>query len=404
MMDKEKAVPELRFQGFEGEWEKKKLGSILERVSKPVDVQSERNYQQIGIRSHGKGIFHKEIVDGKALGDKRVFWVIEDALVLNIVFAWEQAVAVTSQNEVGMIASHRFPMYRSAGNEANTHYLHRFFLTKKGKSLLEMASPGGAGRNKTLGQKEFERLKFFIPTLPEQQKIAAFLTAIDVRLQGLRKAKGLLEAYKKGVMQQLFSRKLRFNDKNGKGWPVWVEKRIKDLCEVVGGGTPETDKPSYWNGKINWFTPTEIKENYVSKSLRTISELGLKNSSAKLLPKGTILLTTRATVGEASINTEESTTNQGFQSLIVKKGTSNLFIFQWIKGNKHELVKRASGSTFPEISKKSLENIIVPTPSLSEQTKIANFLSALDDKIAQSSRQIAAVESWKQGLMQKMFV
>jgi type I restriction enzyme S subunit len=99
----------------------------------------------------------------------------------------------------------------------------------------------------------------------------------------------------------------------------WEKTKLGNIAEIVGGGTPDTTIDEYWNGNIQWFTPSEIKSNYVAKSIRTITNLGLQKSSAKLLPMGTILLTTRATIGEVAITTEECTTNQGFQSLIIKK-------------------------------------------------------------------------------------
>ena len=147
-------IPALRFPDFEDDWQLKKIGTLTERVSNPVDVQDKELYSQIGIRSHGKGIFYKEAVSGKSLGNKRVFWVKENTFIVNIVFDWEQAVAKTTEKEIGMIASHRFPMYSPVDTQSNLDYLLHFFLTRKGKSLLELASPGGAGRNKTLGQKE----------------------------------------------------------------------------------------------------------------------------------------------------------------------------------------------------------------------------------------------------------
>src|SRR5690606_25927047 len=114
----------------------------------------------------------------------------------------------------------------------------------------------------------------------------------------------------------------------------WKFTKFGEIAQIIGGGTPETNIEEYWNGDIQWFTPTEVKSNFVTKSNRTITELGLKKSSAKLLPKGTILLTTRATIGEVAIATQECTTNQGFQSLIVNKEAKNIFISNWIKQNK----------------------------------------------------------------------
>ncbi|ETN94009.1 restriction endonuclease subunit S [Zhouia amylolytica] len=183
----------------------------------------------------------------------------------------------------------------------------------------------------------------------------------------------------------------------------WEKKYIKSIAKVVGGGTPSTTNDEYWNGEINWFTPTEIKFNVVSESNRKITELGLNNSSATILPKGTILLTTRATIGEVAIAQEECTTNQGFQSLIVNKSNSNQFVFDLIKVYRNELYKRANGSTFKEISKKEIEKIKVLIPQLPEQQKIASFLTDVDAKITQLTKKKELLEQYKKGIMQKIF-
>lgn len=200
-------VPKLRFPEFRdaGEWQKRKVSSLLVRSVSPVSVEIEETYREIGIRSHGKGIFHKEPVRGKALGDKRVFWIEETAFVLNIVFAWEQAVAVTSAAERGMIASHRFPMYKANESKSDVNFIKYFFLTKKGKELLGIASPGGAGRNKTLGQKEFENLELLCPNqVEEQAEIAQCLSSIEDLITAQTQQLAALKTHKKGLMQQLF--------------------------------------------------------------------------------------------------------------------------------------------------------------------------------------------------------
>ena len=225
-MEKQKNTPALRFPEFIDEWNLKKFGTLTKRLSNPVSVVSEQLYRQIGIRSHGKGLFYKESVTGKSLGNKRVYWVEGNAFIVNIVFAWEQAVARTTEKEIGMIASHRFPMYLPDDNLSNLDYILHFFLTKKGRFLLELASPGGAGRNKTLGQKEFENLRFLIPSINEQTRIASFLTTLDDKITLLKQKKTLLEKYKKGVIQKIFAQKIRFKEDNGTEFPEWEEKRL----------------------------------------------------------------------------------------------------------------------------------------------------------------------------------
>lgn len=197
-------VPEIRFAGFTDVWEQRKLGELLEKRSSPVELEKDLMYKQIGIRSHGKGIFYKESVTGESIGNKRVFWIEPNSLILNIVFAWEQAVARTTEKEVGMIASHRFPMYKMKREILDLDFIVHFFLTQKGKQLLESASPGGAGRNKTLGQKKFESLLFIMPSYDEQHKISKFIDATDNRIASHQRELNLLKDLKKSMLQQMF--------------------------------------------------------------------------------------------------------------------------------------------------------------------------------------------------------
>jgi type I restriction enzyme S subunit len=199
---------ETRFKDESGsnfsDWITKRVDYFVERYSEPVEVESNKSYRQIGIRSHGKGIFHKEHVQGHELGGKRVFWVHPDAFVVNIVFAWEHAVAKTSKDEQGFIASHRFPMYLPKNDRVDLRFLTLFFLSKRGKHLLELASPGGAGRNKTLGQSNFFELKVTFPCLEEQKGIADFNDALEEKLEAAKKQIELTQTFKKGLLQQMF--------------------------------------------------------------------------------------------------------------------------------------------------------------------------------------------------------
>lgn len=173
--------------------------------------------------------------------------------------------------------------------------------------------------------------------------------------------------------------------------------------EIIGGGTPETAVDKYWNGSIHWFTPTELKSKYLAESRRQITEAGLKSSSAKLLPIGTLLISTRATVGDISIADVECTTNQGFQSMVVNEHNFNEYVYYWLINNKHQLLKKASGSTFLEINKTELSKLAIFLPSLIEQQKIASFLTVVDEKIQQLSKKKALLEQYKKGVMQQLF-
>ncbi len=179
----------------------------------------------------------------------------------------------------------------------------------------------------------------------------------------------------------------------------WQKVRLGDIAEIIGGGTPSTQITSFWNGSINWFTPTEIGiTKYVYKSQRTITPLGLKKSSAKLLPIGTILLTSRASIGDCAILKVVATTNQGFQSLIPLEKINNEFLYYLMLTLKNKLLKLASGSTFLEVSPNKIKNLLIPLPPLNEQIAIANILSDVDHYLYSLDALILKKESVKKAL------
>ena len=192
---------------------------------------------------------------------------------------------------------------------------------------------------------------------------------------------------------------LRFPEFSGE----WETKSINDLADVIGGGTPDTTVKSYWDGGIQWFTPSEIGKNkFVDASLRTITEDGLNNSSAKLLPPNTILLSSRATIGECSLSLRECATNQGFQSLVSKKCNVD-FLYYLIQTKKKDLIRKSCGSTFLEISANEVRKIQVSVPSDVEQQKIAGLLSLIDKRIATQNKIIEDLKKLKSAIIHRCY-
>jgi type I restriction enzyme S subunit len=417
----EKLLPQLRFPEFKGEWENSKLKNNITSIDSGWSPQCEdypSSIEEWGVLKTTSVVWEgfnenqNKKLPKKLKPKENIEVVANDILITRA--GPTNRVGVTVHVDIvrsKLMLSDK--IIRLKTNEENASKFISIILSNdKSKKQILSKSSGLATSQTNISQNILLNVKMVKPSLPEQTKIASFLTAVDAKLTALKQKKTLLEQYKKGVMQQIFSQELRFKDDtstslgtgSGNDYADWEEKKLGEVCEIVGGGTPETIKEEFWNGNIQWFTPTEIKSDFVSKSIRTITELGLKKSSAKLLPVGTILLTTRATIGEVALAKEICSTNQGFQSLITKKDNSNIYIFNWIKENKFELLKRANGSTFPEISKSEVEQILLPIPCLKEQTKIANFLSSIDEKINYCQAQIEKTTIWKKGLLQQLFV
>lgn len=188
----------------------------------------------------------------------------------------------------------------------------------------------------------------------------------------------------------------------------WEEKRLVEVAEVVAGGTPSTSNPDYWNGDVSWITPNDLS-TYSRRNIyygqRNISELGLKSSSAKLLPQNTILLTTRAPIGYVAIAGKSVCTNQGFKNLICKKDIIDyIYMFYFLKMNKPVLEMFATGATFPELSAITLKKIKIQIPPLPIQQRIADILSEYDELIENNNRRIELLETAAQQIYKEWFV
>ena len=195
--------------------------------------------------------------------------------------------------------------------------------------------------------------------------------------------------------------KIRFN----KYSETWKPKKLSEIADITGGGTPSTLISEYWRGNIDWYSPTEIGENvYVKGSVKKITDLGLENSSAKILPANkTILFTSRAGIGDMAILAKEGATNQGFQSLVLKNGFHTYFIFSAKPLIKKYALSKASGSTFLEISSKVLGNMNLLVPNYEEQKKIGDFFEQIDNLIRKHKQKHENLIALKKAMLDKMF-
>lgn len=237
-------------------------------------------------------------------------------------------------------------------------------------------------------------LEVWLPQIDEQIKVGEFLAKITEKIDKQKSLIELLKKYKRGLSENIFSSL------------SCSTYELSNVCNIIGGGTPDTGVLEYWNGDVSWFTPTEVgKKKYVTSSSRTITKEGLSKSSAKMLPPNTVLLTTRATLGEMSITTVACCTNQGFQSLIAKKDMvlpEYLYYLQAII--KPWCEKYSSGNTFREISKSALGKCAIPVPSLDEQTRIVGCLSLVDAKIEKCELMLENLLKIKSALVQRLFI
>lgn len=380
------------------EWTGMSVKDCLCRVEKPVQVEPETLYTQIGIRSHGNGIFYKEPVTGCALKNKSVFWIEPDCFILNIVFAWEQAVGRTTKAEKGMIGSHRFPMYRPIEDRVDIDYLVYYFLTPRGTNILEEASPGGAGRNRTLGQERFLKSTILLPPIAEQQKIAKILMTQD-RVIALRE-KLLAEKLrqKQYLMQVLLTGKKRlpgFTDR-------WNIKKIGDICII----NPLKEKQ--YPKRISFLEMAAVNENgnIINEQFKDYTSVKTGYTPFK---RGDILIakiTPCFENGKGALTTNLSL-EYGFGStefhVLRCKDVDNTFLYYHTVSASFR--KRLAGEMVgsagqKRIQENSIRNYPIAIPSLKEQRAIDNVLATADREINLLRQILEQERRKKKALMQ----
>jgi type I restriction enzyme S subunit len=287
------------------------------------------------------------------------------------------------------------------------HSARYLFSQIKAKEHLLRALASGTG-TKTITKLDVRNFKLDIPSFPEQQKIASFLSSVDEKIQQLSRKKELLSQYKKGVMQQLFSGKLRFKDENGKDYADWEEKRLGDMLKINATYGVVTAGEFQQQG-IKMIRGGDIKKGLVSSDSPFISkEKALEYKRTELLAND-IVISLVGYPGEAAvipINLIGHNISRAVGLLRLKNKTNPQFVVQYLNSpiGRKIVLKPSAGSAQQVVNLKDLNNLITPYPSIQEQQKIADFLSSIDTKIESTSQQINQTQSFKKGLLQQLFV
>lgn len=231
-----------------------------------------------------------------------------------------------------------------------------------------------------INAKELKKIEIHYPELPEQTAIADVLDTFDSNIANLAELIEKKKAIRDGALEDLVSGRSRLTGYTDE----WRKTTIGACAEILQGGTPSTTNSRFWGGSVIWVTPSEITKlptMYIDDSERKITEEGVQNSSARLLPAGTILLCTRATIGDLAIARRPMTTNQGFKNLVCNPDVHNIFFAYLLRTLKPIMLSLAIGTTFLEISKRNLSSIEISVPNYPEQKAIADVLTAMDKEI-----------------------
>ncbi|MEI6055871.1 MAG: restriction endonuclease subunit S [Lentisphaerota bacterium] len=283
-------------------------------------------------------------------------------------------------------------------------YLYYFLITQKLNSKA-----AGSGQP-LINQEILNSIGINLPLLPEQKAIAAVLSSLDDKIELLRKQNKTLENVAQTIFKEWFvnfkvkGEKLKVNPGTGlpEGWKIG---KMGDVVEIRGGTTPSTSNPNFWDGEINWTSPKDLSisnEVFLLKTEKKITVEGLKQISSGLLPKGTLLLSSRAPVGYLAISGINISINQGYIAFLPGSYFSNYFMYLWLTINMQEVINAANGSTFLEISKSSFRNIRCIIPSKDSLDSFELVIKPFFDKIENNIIQIRTLSRLRDTLLPKL--
>ena len=392
-------VPELRFSGFDGEWQKNTFKDLV-KINQGLQIAISERMTSPDENSH----FY---ITNEFLrpGNKKKYYIKNPppSVVCN-----EDDVLMTRTGNTGKVVTgvsgafhNNFFKIKYEPSELDKRFLVSFLtLPTTQNRILVMA---GTSTIPDLNHTDFYKINISRPEITEQQKIADFLGSVDAWLDNLRQQKTALESYKQGMMQKLFTGQVRFKDEGGKSFPDWEEKQLSDVGAIVTGTTPSTSIKKYYGGTFPWVTPTDIDE---SKDILTSAKLLTKDGLEKgrFIAKDSLLVTCIASIGKNAILRVDGSCNQQINAITPNLNNNVDYLYYLLAANKNELIKHAGAGAMQMLNKKDFSSIKFNLASLPEQQIIADFLTALDQTITTKADEITKVEEWKKGLMQKMFV
>jgi len=307
--------------------------------------------------------------------------------------------AVPAELEGAYLNSFCFGLRCYRDSDLDAKFLAYLTRSPAGRAVIRPMAQGSTRYN--LAKTNLLNGRFLLPPLKEQQAIAEALGDADAAIELLDALIAKKRDVKQAAMQQLLTGRTRLPGFS----EVWLDTTLGGVAQAISGGTPSTAIAVYWDGGIPWCTPTDItatRGRYLKSTERTITQLGISSSGASLLPAGALLLCTRATIGEVRIAAQPTATNQGFKSLVVRPGTSNIFLYYLISTLRPKFIERASGSTFLEIGRGDLISVDIRIPQEDEQAAIAEVLSDMDSEIEALVAERDKMRLVKQGMMQEL--
>ncbi len=403
---KKTAVPKLRFPEFRDAWDNKVLAPYLEECGSRVPATT-----SLPIYSSSRSGLTPQAsyYNGRTIINDGEYGVVPPNCFVYRHMS-DDGQFVFNVNETGedIAVSKEYPVFRTIN--LDYRFLHAKLNHSQDFKAFALSQKAGGTRTR-LYYSKLRSWETYLPSLPEQQKIADCLSSLDKLIAVQGKKVETLKTYKLGLMQQLFPRegetipRLRFPEFCNA--PEWIEAPLGELFDTSSGGTPDRAKQEYWNGSIPWVTTSLVDFNFITKADEFISEAGLDNSSAKVFPKGTVLIAMYGqgiTRGKVAILGIPAATNQACAAILPNGDVDNGFTFVSLCGRYEEIRKLSNSGGQENLSQALIRALPFRYPKdVDEQLKIVEFFSYIDALIVGAIGKLDALKIHKEGLMKELF-
>jgi type I restriction enzyme S subunit len=424
-MGKLKNMPKLRFPEFKEEWQQKKLGEVVEFKVTNSFSRENLNYEIGSVKNIHYGDIHTKFQTLFDITREEVPFINEDMNVKrisedfyckegDIIFADAsedlndvgKSIEITNLNNEKLLSGLHTLLARPKAN--HFHIGFNGYLFKSGNIRLQIQKEAQGSKVLSVNVSRISNINLSYPTLPEQTKIASFLISVDKKLQELKQKKNLLEHYKKGVMQLIFQKRIRFKDKNGKAFPNWEKKLLGEVFFAEKGKGISKNKITE-NGLYSCILYGELYTKYNEVIFEVISKTneidGLKSKIGDLLIPSSTTTTGIDLANVTALNIDDVLLGGDITVLRSNETTNNVFFAYYLSNHKkQDIANLAQGITIVHLYYSHLKDMEIEIPNYLEQTKIADFLSAIDVKLNHTKKLIINTEIYKKALLQNLFI
>lgn len=384
-------------------WKTYRIGELFEVINRPVSMDDETTYQLVTVKRARGGVCEREKLKGKQISVKSQFYVNSGDFLVSKRQIVHGACGFVPEALDGAIVSNEYAVLHCK-DKLLPSFLNYIIHTPYFQQTCFHSSIGVHVEKMIFKLEDWFRMKINIPSLQEQASIADYLDNVGKKQACLIAKLSLLEKYKFNLARNIFLRKLNFKETVCTGCSDWEEKTLGQLGSFIGGGTPSTEIPEFWQGKIPWISSSDLTDGDITEVSisRFISETAIKHSATKLVPANSILIVSRVGLGKLAITNQAVCTSQDFSNFI-PENCNPIFIAYLLRFNRNKFLSLAQGTSIKGFTNGDLANLKLMVPCLAEQKKIARLLSVYDQKINAIKQQIKKLESFKQGLLLHIF-